>query len=121
MSTAVTTQDFSTPVAAPHPNELDCKRIQRALSGRERYRYVKPRVHPVHKGYRVESPCCSRNIDKDGGVIDIARLEYLPGQGGWLLYRKDHRLGQWEAYAEMRSLADALEVLKCDPLRMFWP
>ena len=39
----------------------------------------------------------------------------------WRLYHKDHRLGQWESYGVMNSLLDALEVLKCDPLRVFWP
>ncbi len=121
MGAATANENTEARLVGPHPNEVDCKRIQRALAGRERYRYVAPSVHPVHNGYRVESPCCSRNVDREGGVIDIAQLEYLPGQGRWLLYRKDHRRGQWETYAEMCSLADALEVLKCDPLRTFWP
>ena len=121
MNTATTTQDSTTSLVSPHPNEVDCKRIERALAGRERYRYVSPRVYPMYNGYRVESPCCSRNIDKDGGLIDIAQLEYLPDQGKWRLYRKNHHLDQWESYAAMNSLLDALEVLKCDPLRMFWP
>ena len=121
MSMAATTQDSTTSLLCPHPNEVDCKRIERALGDRERYRYVAPSVHPVHNGYQVASPCCSRNIDKDGGVIDIARLEYLPGQGGWRLYRKDHSSDQWECYAALDNLMDILEVLKCDPLRVFWP
>jgi hypothetical protein len=121
MSTAATAQDSRTSLVSPHPNEVDCKRIQRALAGRERYRYVEPSVHPVRNGYRVASPCCSRNIDKEGGVIDIAQLEYLPRQGMWLLYRKDHALGRWESYTVLNTLADVLELLKCDPLRKFWP
>jgi hypothetical protein len=121
MNTATTTLESATSPGCPHPNEVDCKRIERALADRERYRYVAPRVYPIHNGYRVESPCCSRNIDKEGGVIDIAQLEYLPEQGTWRLYHKDHRLEQWESYGAMNSLLDALEVLKCDPLRVFWP
>ena len=121
MSAAATTQFSEAAIAGPHPNEVDCKRIERALGGRERYRYVAPSVHPVHNGYQVASPCCSRNIDKDGGVIDIARLEYLPDQGSWRLYHKDHGADQWECYAALDSLMDVLEVLKCDPLRVFWP
>jgi len=121
MSMAATTQDSTTSLLCPHPNEVDCKRIERALAGRERYRYVSPRVYPMRHGYRVESPCCSRNIDKEGGVIDIAQIEYLPEPGVWRLYRKDHNLDQWETYAAMSSLLDVLEVLRCDPLRVFWP
>ena len=52
-----------------HPNDLDRKRIERALAKRARYRYVLPRVLPEARGYRIESPCCSRNIDAEGGVI----------------------------------------------------
>ena len=121
MSAVVTTQESASTLVCPHPNEVDCKRIERALANRERYRYVSPRVYPVFNGYRVESPCCSRNIDKEGGVIDIAQLEYLPAAGAWRLYRKNHRADQWETYAALSSLMEALEVLKCDPLRMFWP
>jgi hypothetical protein len=121
MSTTATTSTPARSPVSPHPNEVDCKRIERALAGRERYRYVSPRVYPMRNGYRVESPCCSRNIDKEGGVIDIAQLEYLPELAMWRLYRKDHKLGQWESYAALNSLPDVLELLKCDPLRMFWP
>jgi len=52
-----------------HPNELDRRRIERALGSRKRYRYVSPIVRGVTGGYLVESPCCSRNIDAEGGVI----------------------------------------------------
>lgn len=119
--TALTQEYTRPPLSSPHPNEVDCKRVERALAARERYRYVSPRVYQVHNGYRIESPCCSRNIDKEGGVIDIARLEYLPLRKVWLLYRKDHRRDQWDIYAELPSLGDVLELLKCDPLRVFWP
>lgn len=109
------------PLVCPHPNELDCKRIQRALAARERYRYVVPSVYPARNGYRIESPCCSRNVDKKGGVIDIALLEYLPRQGLWVLYRKDHVHNLWESYTVLSKLGDMLDLLKCDPLRTFWP
>ena len=119
---AAFTREYSqAPLVIPHPNEVDCKRVERALAGRARYRYVSPRVYPARNGYRVESPCCSRNVDREGGVIDIARLEYVPSGKRWLLYRKDHRSDQWEYYTELPCLGDALELLKCDPLRMFWP
>lgn len=121
MNVAAATRDSTISLHCPHPNEVDCKRIERALAERERYRYVSPRVYPMRNGYRVESPCCSRNIDQEGGVIDIAQIEYLPEPGAWRLYRKNHNLDQWETYAAMNSLLDVLEVLKCDPLRMFWP
>lgn len=116
--------DGRRPMAAPpgpHPNEFDCRRIQRELSDRVRYRYVTPSVHPAESGYRIESPCCSRNIDREGGVIDIAWLNHLPDQGVWHLYHKDHKAGRWVLHTVATGLADALDLLKRDPLRLFWP
>lgn len=121
MNTAADNVARRTPPAYPHPNEVDCRRIERALAHRLRYRYVAPRVHPEDRGYRIESPCCSRNIDKDGGVIDIARIEYRTGESVWCLYRKDHRSAQWKPYEAFASLAQLLDRLNSDPQRMFWP
>ncbi len=77
--------------------ELDRRRIQRALRERVRYRYVQPKVmgevdadgEPA--GWRIVSPCCSRNIDPDGGEIDIAWLQPLP-DSRWRLHMRDHQL-----------------------------
>lgn len=103
-----------------HPNELDRKRIERALEARTRYRYVSPAVQDSDKGYQIQSPCCSRNVDPDGGVIDIARLEYMEGRRAWRLYRKDHSQHAWQLYGEFHSLAMLLDVLNHDPDRIFW-
>ncbi len=37
--------------------------------------------------------CCSRNIDPDGGIVDIALLLFDEEQGQWDLFRKDHGKG----------------------------
>ena len=103
-----------------HPNDVDRKRIEKALSARERYRYVNPAVCAEEGGYRIQSPCCSRNIDKDGGVIDIARLEYMDEPPLWRLYRKDHAHGAWRFYGEFRNLGTLLKFLNQDPDRIFW-
>ncbi|CAL1239782.1 DUF3024 domain-containing protein [Candidatus Methylocalor cossyra] len=103
-----------------HPNELDLKRIERSLRQRRRYRYVTPEVRPVRGGYAIVSPCCSRNIDPEGGVIDIALLEFQDRVGCWRLYRKDHRAGRWVEHGEYRALAPILELLNEDPHRQFW-
>ncbi len=105
---------------SPHPNDVDRKRIERALAGRERYRYVTPAVRPTERGYRIESPCCSRKIDEQGGIIDIARIEYAPESSGWRLYRRDHRMNDWEFYAEYATLAALLSELNQDQRRIFW-
>lgn len=105
---------------APHPNDLDRKRIERALKSRKRYRYVSPRVHPIEGGYRIESPCCSRTIDAEGGVIDIAFLEFCAESQSWRLHRKDHARNAWEFQESYPRLADALEQLNADPARKFW-
>ena len=102
------------------PNDVDRKRIERAITGRVRYRYVTPTVIAVDDGYRIESPCCSRNIDKAGGRIDIAWLEYLPPRRGWRLYRKDHTAQQWVYYDEFATLKLLLEELNQDTERLFW-
>lgn len=108
------------PGDCPHPNDVDRKRIERALQGRERYRYVTPAVRPAERGYRVESPCCSRNIDENGGTIDIAWIEYLPEWNCWRLYRRNHRQNDWEYYAEYATLAALLTELNRDQRRVFW-
>ncbi len=77
--------------APAHPNDVDRKRIERALKARKRYRYVSPIVAAVAGAYRIESPCCSRNIDTNGGVIDVALLLYDADRKAWQLFRKDHR------------------------------
>lgn len=103
-----------------HPNDVDRKRIERALAARKRYRYVSPEVRPSEGGYWIQSPCCSRNVDREGGVIDIARLEYQANRRAWRLYRKDHAECEWLLYGEFRSLGMLLDVLNHDPDRKFW-
>lgn len=106
--------------ASPHPNDVDKKRIEKALATRARYRYVSPEVCAEMQGYRIQSPCCSRNIEKDGGVIDIARLEYVAVSRAWRLYRKDHALHEWQLYGEFSALDALLQILNQDTERIFW-
>ena len=103
-----------------HPNELDRKRIERALGSRQRYRYVSPKVSCVTGGYHIESPCCSRNIDADGGVIDVALLHHDAASATWQLFRKDHRTGAWELHGVHQRLGSVTDVLNADPERVFW-
>ncbi|ARU30238.1 hypothetical protein CAP31_00110 [Sulfuriferula sp. AH1] len=106
--------------ANPHPNEFDLRRITRMLALRVRYRYVEPEVQAVAGGYRIVSPCCSRNIDVSGGTIDIARLEYAHPEGLWRLYHKDHGQDVWKMYALSPLLHMLISQLNEDPLRVFW-
>jgi hypothetical protein len=105
---------------SPHPNEMDRRRIERALKNRRRYRYVTPEVRPIADGYEIVSACCSRNIDPEGGMVDIARLLFRADSRGWELYRKDHRACQWVRHGEYPALPEILELLKEDPDRRFW-
>lgn len=105
----------------PHPNDVDRKRIQRALETRKRYRYVNPQVLPTVNGYHIVSPCCSRNIDTEGGVIDIGLLQYVPLCGTWSLYRMDHGASKWVLHAEEIRLSELLPQIIEDPQRVFWP
>ncbi len=104
----------------PQPNDVDRKRIERALARRERYRYVSPSVRTVTRGYRIESPCCSRNLDPSGGIVDIALLQYVPGRRVWQLYRRDHAARQWKLYDTYDRLHHLLQELNTDPERIFW-
>ncbi len=103
-----------------HPNELDMRRIEKLLDQRQRYRYVAPEVIAIAGGYQVISPCCSRNIDRDGGPIDIARLEFDAEAKVWRLYRKNHAAGQWELHLCLRELHAVVAQLNEDPERRFW-
>jgi hypothetical protein len=105
---------------AAHPNEFDKRRIERALDQRVRYRYVAPRVLETERGYKVESPCCSRNIASDGGVIDIALLEFDERQKLWCLSAKDHIRNEWRLTSVFVKLHEALAMLTEDAQRDFW-
>jgi hypothetical protein len=103
-----------------HPNDFDRKRIERSLKRRKRYRYVSPQVVAVTSGYRIESPCCSRNIDPEGGIIDVALVLHDADHQSWQLFRKDHASGAWELHSTYVRLLEVLERLNDDPERMFW-
>ncbi len=107
------------PTTLPHPNELDRRRVERALKDRKRYRYVTPEVRGIPGGYEIISACCSRNVDPEGGIVDIALMLFQP-DGSWNLYRKDHGTGQWVRHGGYPSLPKILELLKEDPERKFW-
>jgi hypothetical protein len=99
-------------------------RLERALRERVRYRYVRARVLREASGFRIESPCCSRNVDPDGGTIDIALLvppdARATGQR-WSLCARDHARGTWVAQCENESLEYLLDLLCLDSERRFWP
>lgn len=103
-----------------HPNDLDRKRIERALKARKRYRYVTPKVLATQGGYRIESACCSRNIDPDGGIVDIALLLFDAEQGAWQLFRKNHGTRLWELDSTHGRLAEVLDLINADAERKFW-
>lgn len=103
-----------------HPNEVDRKRIECALGSRRRYRYVSPGVRPVKGGYLVESPCCSREIDKDGRVIDVALIHHDAVCGLWKLFWKDHARGIWQFHSVHQRLSAATDELNADLDRVFW-
>ncbi|MHC4046157.1 DUF3024 domain-containing protein [Bradyrhizobium xenonodulans] len=103
-----------------HPNEVDRKRIECALGSRRRYRYVSPSVKPVKGGYLIESPCCSRDIDKDGGVIEVALIHHDAVCGLWKMFWKDHARGIWQFHSVHQRLSAATDELNADLDRVFW-
>ena len=60
------------------------------------------------------------HIEADGGVIDIARLEFRQDRNNWWLYHKDHEIGHWIMEGEFPTLPAVLELLNQDPNRRFW-
>ena len=120
MSVTVKRQTMLSLPERPHPNDVDRKRIERALQERKRYRYVEPSVDPATDGYRITSPCCSRNIDSDGGIIDIAFVQHVQAGNRWRLYRMDHKARQWVLFAELARLRELLQQLNDDTQRIFW-
>ncbi|CAM3673284.1 hypothetical protein [Roseateles saccharophilus] len=96
---------------------LDAARIERALDQRSRYRYVRPYLAREGDGWKIVSPNCSRNVDPQGGEIDIAWL--VPHDAGWLLFARDHAQGGWRLNRQ-GPLTKLLALLCADPAREFW-
>lgn len=119
MSIAPCWQELEAPTPR-HPNELDLRRIERAIAGRQRYKYVQPRVLGHADGYLVRSPCCSRNVEPDGSEIDVALLAWTQSAPGWSLFRRDHRAQAWILDSRFRRLPDLFGRLNTDPDRVFW-
>lgn len=110
-------------VAAPAGGQVQdfmIYRLERALRQRVRYRYVEPSVLREGESFRIQSPCCSRNVDPSGGLIDIALL--TPGAGaGWSLSARDHAQGAWVERMSDEPLDLVLDTLCIDHERKFWP
>lgn len=101
-------------------HDMDKVRIERALRHRVRYRYVQPQLERAEEGgWIITSPCCSRNIDPTGGVIEIAWVE--PVEDAWALYFRDHVHERWVLHDESRHLQPLLDEICLDPMRVFWP
>lgn len=99
-------------------SSLDVRRIERGLQARTRYKYVQPRVVREGVGWKVVSENCSRNIDAEGGEVDITWL--VPhSEGGWLLYSRDHAQDCWQLRPPSVSLAAVLDRLCADQDREF--
>jgi hypothetical protein len=106
-------------------SSLDARRIEKALDQRSRYKYVQPQVVREGLGWKITSPNCSRNVDSEGGEIDIAWLVPVAAgreglEGGWLLYARDHAQDCWQLKRHDASLPALLAHLCADPDREFW-
>lgn len=107
-------------LAAGSVSDFMIHRVARALRQRVRYRYVAPRVLREGQSFRIQSPCCSRNVDPSGGLIDIALL--TPGADGrWSLSARDHAASVWQVRLQDEPLESVLDALCLDSERQFWP
>jgi hypothetical protein len=107
------------PAVLIEQSEFMRRRVVRMLTQRQRYRYVEPQVEATASGFRITSPCCSRNVDPVGGVIEIACIERVDER--WQLYSHDHQHSEWVFYKEFESLDALLQVVCVDSERLFWP
>lgn len=104
------------------PHDLTLHRLERALKERVRYRFVQPQVFRDEDGYRVESPCCSRNVDPSGGTIAIALLKAPEGEHPcWTLCARDHQQQAWVVKERADQIEPLLDLLCLDSERQFWP
>ncbi|MFZ3123531.1 MAG: hypothetical protein WA129_00070 [Acidovorax sp.] len=108
------------------PRDLTLHRLERALKERVRYRFVQPTVWIDEQGYRVESPCCSRNVDPSGGTIAIALLvppaaDAQATARGWTLCARDHHNEAWVQHSHADQIEPLLDLLCVDSERRFWP
>lgn len=100
--------------------DLTLHRMRRALRQRARYRYVRPQILREGDSFRIQCPCCSRNVDPSGGLIDIALL--IPnGPNRWSLCSRDHANQTWVAQLRDQPLDVLLDALCVDDARQFWP
>ena len=100
--------------------DLMLHRLARALRQRVRYRYVQPRVLREGASFLIQSPCCSRNVDPTGGLIDIALLVAHEG-GRWCLCSRDHTKGTWVSRFQDLPFDTLMDLLCVDSERQFWP
>lgn len=129
--------------AAHEVMDFTRKYLERALGGRRRYRYVHPRVTRLGTALYVQSPCCSRNVDASGGLIDIAllcpldacdqtrmavfeqksanQLQTATPLAPWRLYARDHAQEVWVLKHEGGTLDELIDLLCQDRERIFWP
>lgn len=106
--------------ASGQVHDLMQRRLERALRQRVRYRYVQPSVLREGDSFRIQSPCCSRNVDPTGGLIDIALL--VPHESGrWCLCSRDHTQATWVAQFQDQPLNLLMDLLCVDTERQFWP
>jgi hypothetical protein len=122
--------------------DLIAHRVLRALAERVRYRYVQPKVWRDGAAFRIESPCCSRNVEPSGGVIDIALLlppgvtetadhitanaadqtpDHTPDRSQWRLYARNHAQNTWRFHEQAAQMDELLDMLCLDAQRVFWP
>jgi len=107
------------PAVLIEQSEFMRRRVARTLARRQRYRYVEPQVESTASGFLIKSPCCSRNVDPAGGVIEIASVVKIDEK--WQLFSHDHTHGEWVFYCEYDSLDALLQVICTDSERLFWP
>jgi hypothetical protein len=110
--------------------------LTKALGLRQRYKYVQPRILREGGGWKIVSPNCSRNIDREGGEIDIALLLPVVPEAAvsapvngtestgadvprWQLHFRDHARQAWVLCLEGTQQA-VLDRLVEDEHREFW-
>ena len=102
-----------------HPNDIDCKRIERAFASPfpDKVRNV---VEKTKGGYILqESRPPWDSSDAPWTRLPVAKMIYVVSTDVWKVYWM-RASGKWKLYEQCSSLHEVIEIIKADRQGCFW-